>query len=248
MLAVVGPSGGGKSSLVRAGVAAALQRQGRQVRVLTPGPHPMESLAGLGSIAADTVVVVDQCEEVFTLCAVVAERTAFLDALGAHAAHSPLVVALRADRLGDLAAHPAFARLVERGLHLLGAMDDEDLRPAIEIPARQYGLLLEAGLVEVLVGEVEGEPGALPLLSHALRETWVRREGRTLTVAGYRQSGGIRGAVAQSAEQVYEQIAGAADAAARPDAAPRHADPGGRPGAQSDRPSIGWSPTRSAGA
>ena len=77
-------------------------------------------------------------------------------------------MALRADRLGDLAAHPAFARLVERGLHLLGAMDDEDLRAAIETPARQYGLLLEAGLVEVLVGEVEGEPGALPLLSHAL--------------------------------------------------------------------------------
>ena len=206
VLAVVGPSGGGKSSLVRAGVAAALQRQGRAVRIITPGPHPTESITGLGSIAADTVLVVDQCEEVFTLCSVAAERTAFLDALGAHAAHSPLVVALRADRLGDLAAHPAFARLVERGLHLLGAMDDEDLRAAIETPARQYGLLLEPGLVEVLVGEVEGEPGALPLLSHALLQTWARREDRTLTVAGYRQSGGIRGAVAQSAEQVYGQI------------------------------------------
>ena len=123
-----------------------------------------------------------------------------------HAARGPLVVALRADRLGDLAAHPAFARLVERSLHLLGAMDDAALRAAIEAPARQYGLLLEAGLVDVLVGEVEGEPGALPLLSHALRETWVRRQGRTLTVEGYRQSGGIRSAVAQSAERVYEQI------------------------------------------
>ena len=138
----------------------------------------------------------DQCEEVFTLCAVAAERTAFLDALGAHAAHSPLVVALRADRLGDLAAHPAFARLVERGLHLLGAMDDDDLRTAIETPARQYGLLLEAGLVDVLVGEVEGEPGALPLLSHALRETWVRprgshADGRRLPAVG-RHPGGRR--------------------------------------------------------
>jgi hypothetical protein len=148
----------------------------------------MESLTGLGSIAADTVVVVDQCEEVFTLCGMVAERTAFLDALGAHAAHSPLVVALRADRLGDLAGHPSFARLVERGLHLLGAMDDKDLRTAIETPARQYGLLLEAGLVEVLVGEVEGArclAAAIPRLAR----TWVGREGRTLTVAGYRRSG-----------------------------------------------------------
>jgi WD40 repeat protein/DNA-binding SARP family transcriptional activator len=205
-LAVVGPSGGGKSSLVRAGIAATLQRQGRQVRVLSPGSDPEESLIALGSVPAGTVLVVDQCEEAFTLCDDASERTRFLDALIEHAARGPLVVALRADRLGDLAGHPAFARLVERSLHLLGAMDDAGLRAAIEAPARQYGLLLEAGLVDVLVGEVEGEPGALPLLSHALRETWVRRQGRTLTVDGYRQSGGIRSAVAQSAEHVYEQM------------------------------------------
>jgi WD40 repeat protein/DNA-binding SARP family transcriptional activator len=205
-LAVVGPSGGGKSSLVRAGIAATLQRQGRQVRVFSPGTHPEESLTALGTVPAGSVLVVDQCEEAFALCEDAAERTRFLDALVEHAARAPLVVALRADRLGDLAAHPAFARLVERSLHLLGAMDNAALRAAIEAPARQYGLLLEAGLVELLVGEVEGEPGALPLLSHALRETWVRRQGRTLTVEGYRESGGIRSAVAQSAERVYEQI------------------------------------------
>jgi WD40 repeat protein/DNA-binding SARP family transcriptional activator len=205
-LAVVGPSGGGKSSLVRAGIAATLQRQGRHVRVFSPGAHPEESFIALGTVPAGTVLVVDQCEEVFTLCDDAAERTRFLDALIEHAVRGSLVVALRADRLGDLAAHPAFARLVERSLHLLGAMDDAALRAAIEAPARQYGLLLESGLVDVLVGEVEGEPGALPLLSHALRETWVRRQGRTLTVEGYRESGGIRSAVARSAERVYEQI------------------------------------------
>jgi WD40 repeat protein/DNA-binding SARP family transcriptional activator len=205
-LAVVGPSGGGKSSLVRAGIAATLRRQGRQVRVFSPGNHPQESLIAVGKVPAGTVLVVDQCEEAFALCDDAAERTRFLDALIEHAVRAPLVVALRADRLGDLAAHPAFARLVERSLHLLGAMDDAALRAAIEAPARQYGLLLEAGLVDVLVGEVEGEPGAMPLLSHALRETWVRRQGRTLTVEGYRESGGIRSAVAQSAERVYEQI------------------------------------------
>ena len=67
---------------------------------------------------------------------------------------------------------------------------DDDLRAAIEGPARQAGLLLEPGLVDLLVREVEGEPGALPLLSHALRETWQRREGRTLTVGATRQTGG----------------------------------------------------------
>ncbi len=85
-------------------------------------------------------------------------------------------------------------------------MGETDLRAAIEGPAHQAGLLLEPGLVELLVQDVEGEPGALPLLSHALRTTWERREGRTLTVDGYRATGGIRGAVAQSAEALYEQV------------------------------------------
>jgi WD40 repeat protein len=150
------------------------------------------------------VLVVDQCEEAVTLCTDAAEREAFFAALADHAERAPLVVALRADRLGDLSAHPGVARIVERGLFLLQAMGEGDLRAAIEGPARQAGLRLEPGLVDLLVREVEGEPGALPLLSHALRQTWQRREGRTLTVAGYQASGGIRGAVAQSAEQLYE--------------------------------------------
>ena len=113
---------------------------------------------------------------------------------------------MRADRLGDLTEHPGFARLVEVSLYLLGSMGDDELRAAIEGPARTAGLVLEPGLVHVLVHDVEGEPGALPLLSHALRQTWERREGRTLTVDGYRQTGGIRGAVAHSAEALYEAL------------------------------------------
>ena len=97
-------------------------------------------------------------------------------------------------------------RLVESGLYLLAPMTDTQLRSAIEGPARQAALLLEPGLVDLLVREVEGEPGALPLLSHALRETWERREGRVLTTAAYRATGGIRSAVAKSAEDVYERV------------------------------------------
>jgi WD40 repeat protein len=116
-----------------------------------------------------------------------------------------VVVALRADRLGDVSAHAEFAAVVERGLYLLTSMDETGVREAIEGPARRAGLLLEPGLVDLLVRDVEGEPGALPMLSHALLQTWAHREGRSLTVAGYHASGGIRGAVAQSAELVYEQ-------------------------------------------
>jgi WD40 repeat protein len=65
---------------------------------------------------------------------------------------------------------------------------------------------VEPALVEILVREVSGNPGALPMLSHALQETWQRREGRTLTVAGYQASGGIREAVARSAEEVYSGV------------------------------------------
>jgi DNA-binding SARP family transcriptional activator/WD40 repeat protein len=197
---VVGPSGSGKSSLVRAGVVASLRRAGRRVRVITPGAHPMDALtAGHPS----EVLVVDQCEEAVTLCADPAERTAFFAAL---AEREELVVALRADRMGAVAGYPEFARVVERGLHLLNPMTAEELRACVEGPALQAGLLLEPGLVDLLLREVEGEPGALPLLSHALRETWAHREGRTLTVEGYLATGGIRGAVARTADEVWESL------------------------------------------
>ena len=207
ILAVVGPSGCGKSSLVRAGVAASLQRDGRRVVTITPGLHPMAALAGaLPGARSLPTLVVDQCEEAFSLCQDVAERTAFLARLTDHAAEAPLVLSFRADRFADLSSHPEFAHVVEEGLHLLTGMSESELRSAITEPARLAALVVEPGLVDLLIGEVAGQPGALPLMSHVLAETWQRREGRTLTVAGYRASGGIQGAVAQSAEQVYAQL------------------------------------------
>ena len=206
VLAVVGPSGSGKSSLVRAGVAAALERDGRRVVVVTPGAHPSDALTVLPQGDRPRCWWWTSARRRSPSATTPASRPGSSPALAAHAERGPLVVALRADRLGELSAHPVFARLIEPGVYLLGAMGDADLRAAIEGPARQAGLLLEPGLVELLVRDVEGEPGALPLLSHALRTTWERRDGRTLTVDGYRATGGIRGAVAQSAEALYEQV------------------------------------------
>ena len=201
-LAIVGASGSGKSSLARAGVAAALERDGRRVRVMTPGRHPMDALSGMTHRRGD-VLVVDQCEEVLASEVDPAERAAFLAALADIAGLGPLILTLRADRLGEVSRYPAFTHLVERGLHLLGPMQADALRRAIEGPADQAGLRLEPGLVDLLVHEVEGAPGALPLLSHVLRQTWTRREGNTLTVAGYTATGGIQEAVSQSAETVF---------------------------------------------
>jgi DNA-binding SARP family transcriptional activator/WD40 repeat protein len=206
VLAVVGPSGIGKSSLVLAGVVAALTRAGTPVFVTTPGVHPFGSLAGLKPRGRQTLVV-DQVEEAVTVCSDAAERERYFAALAAHVgAGGALVLSLRADHLGDLAPYPDIARVLEDGLYLLGPMGEADLRSAVEGPARRAGLRLEPGLIDLLVREVEGEPAALPMLSHVLRETWERREGPTLTVAGYRATGGIRHAVAKSAESLYDAM------------------------------------------
>jgi DNA-binding SARP family transcriptional activator/WD40 repeat protein len=207
VVAVLGPSGCGKSSLTRAGVAAALERDGRRVTVMSPGAQPAEALAAARPRLTD-VLVVDQCEEALALDPDAGERRDFFDQLVAFAGRGRgvLVISLRADRLGELSAHPEFARLVERGLYLLGAMTEPDLRLAIGGPAAQAGLRLEPGLVDLLVREVEGEPAALPLLSHVLRQTWKHREGQTMTVAGYAATGGVREAISQSAEGVFRDL------------------------------------------
>ena len=206
-LALVGPSGSGKSSLLRAGVLAALRRRGHRCVLITPGPRPLEALSALPEDApVGTVLAVDQAEEVFALCDDVQERRTFLERLADESRRRPVLLSLRGDRLSQVTEHVGFSRLVEQGLHLVGALDDAGLRDAIERPARQAGLLLEPGLVELLVREVRDDPGALPLLSHALVETWQRREGNTLTVEGYHASGGIHGAVAQSAELLYSKV------------------------------------------
>ncbi|TCC47610.1 hypothetical protein E0H75_22865 [Kribbella capetownensis] len=204
VLAVAGPSGCGKSSLIRAGVAATLRRDGRQIVVMTPGPHPVAALAAALSGTTGPVLLVDQFEEVFSLCQDKTERVAFFTALTEHEA--PLIISIRTDRLADVSESPTFARLVERGLYLLSAMTPDNLRAAIEEPARMASLVVEPGLVDLLVDDVPDQSKALPLMSHAVRETWQRREGRTLTIAGYNASGGIRNAVAQSAEAVHERL------------------------------------------
>lgn len=206
VLALVGRSGSGKSSLLRAGVAAALQRLSRPSVTITPGSRPIESLTALELAPRGAALLIDQFEELFSLCDRPEEQQEFLRVLVAAASSRTVAVALRADHLADLAAHPEFSRLVERGMYLVGGLDEEGLRSAVETPARQAGLLIEPGLVDLLVREVRNEPGALPLMSHALQETWTRREGGTLTVAGYRASGGINGAVAQSAEGLYSRV------------------------------------------
>ncbi|MEU1973529.1 BTAD domain-containing putative transcriptional regulator [Microbacterium sp. NPDC019599] len=201
VIVVAGPSGVGKSSYVRAGLGAQLTARGREVIVVTPGAHPVRTLDALPPMRSTDVLVVDQCEQALVSCADEEERSAFFRRLVEQLFRGPLIVAIRADRLGDLALHAEFSGVLRSHVTMLGPLSEEGMRAAIEEPARRAGLLLEPGLVDLLLREAHG--GALPLVSHSLRQTWLRREGRTLTVDGYRESGGIEGSVARTAEQLY---------------------------------------------
>jgi WD40 repeat protein len=163
------------------------------------------------------LVFVDQFEETFTLCRDATERAAFAEALTALAdrADTVVVLAVRADQLGRCAELADIADLISGNEVLVGPMRESELGRAIELPARRAGLALERGLADIIVGDVAGRAGALPLLSTALVETWERRHDRTLTLAGYRAAGGVNGALAHLAEDTYASLAGDARVAAR---------------------------------
>ncbi|MET0903473.1 MAG: protein kinase, partial [Acidimicrobiales bacterium] len=194
-LAVVGASGSGKSSVLRAGVAPHLGIE----CIITPGAQPLAALAEV-----EGALVIDQFEELFTQGARDDERAAFLDRLLAWP--HPVAIGLRADFYGACAQHPGLADAVAQHQVLLRPMAAEELRRAITEPATRAGLKIESGLVDVLVAEVSGEPGALPLLSHALRSTWEVRDGRTLTLERYRSTGGVEGAIAATADGAVDTL------------------------------------------
>lgn len=218
-LTVVGASGSGKSSLIRAGLAVAMRQAGWDVIVLTPGEHPLRLVAMLvdenqvEARSAPLLILVDQFEEVFTLCREESERVAFIEKLlelaSEPAKRITVVVALRADFYSHCAQYPALRLAVAAQQEYIGQMSADELRRAIEEPAKQNGWELEQGLVDVLLNDIgaqgigQPEPGALPLLSHALLATWERRRGRMMTLEGYHASGGVRGAIAETAENLF---------------------------------------------
>ncbi|MCD9876926.1 nSTAND1 domain-containing NTPase [Streptomyces guryensis] len=224
---VFGASGSGKSSLLRAGLIPVLReriaQQGRTavLRILTPGARPATTYGHLLTPEDDdpeSWVVVDQFEEVFTLCRERAERDRFLDLLlAARDAGSRLrvLIAVRSDFYARCAEHPRLAEALHASGLLVGPMTADELREAVIGPAQAAGLIVERTLTARIVEDVLDEPGGLPMLSHALLETWRRRKGRMLTLAAYEAAGGVRGAIAASAEEAYGELSPAQTHAAR---------------------------------
>ncbi|WP_052346900.1 nSTAND1 domain-containing NTPase [Streptomyces prunicolor] len=178
------------------------------------------------SPAAGLVVVVDQFEEVFTACGDETERQWFidvLDRLAGPAGGAVVVLGVRADFYAACTAHPQLRAALQAGPVLLEPMTEDELKEAIRRPAANVGLDVEDGLVELLLADLGavGGPvgtsttGRLPLLAHALRATWQQRHGHTLTVDGYRVTGGIQGAIATTANRLYDILPPPCQEAAR---------------------------------
>ena len=165
-----------------------------------------------------TLLLIDQFEELFTLCRDEFEREAFIDNLLTAIPLLPagvgpgvkgnitLIITLRADFYAHLAQYPDLRDAVAENQEYIGPMTTEELRRAMEEPARRGHWEFEPGLVDLILRDVGDEPGALPLLSHALLETWKRRAGHMLTLKGYADAGGVRGAIAHTAESVYQNL------------------------------------------
>ena len=247
-LAVSGPSGSGKSSLILAGLIPALKANairgsdqwsypGRMV----PGSDPLANLAGvlLGSGAASAaiteaakrlrahpdyviellrhrnnetvVLVIDQFEELSTLCDDDATRQAFenciIELVGAKGnPRAVVIMTMRSDFINAVAREPGLQSLLEDALQPMTPLTATELREAIERPAQRIGLKFEAGVVEALMHDILGEPAALPLLQFTLLKLWERREHNRITLDAYRKLGGGRLALTRTADQYIERL------------------------------------------
>ena len=215
LLGVVGPSGSGKSSVVRAGLLPALAAgvlpgsDHWPQRLIRPGEHPSAELRHAVNGLPDghrIVLTVDQFEETFTRCRDEEDRARFVEALVRLTHDRPgsvVVLAIRADFYGQCAAYPELARRLAANHVLVGAMGRVELRQVIVGPAGRARLEVDPELVDALVADVEDEPGGMPLLSSALLELWQLRDGRRMRRASYNETGGVLGAVARIAEEAY---------------------------------------------
>jgi WD40 repeat protein/adenylylsulfate kinase-like enzyme len=251
LVAVVGPSGSGKSSVVYAGLIPKLRKEGNWlIASFRPGKEPFLPLAsalvrqlepeagetkqlreavGLASNLQNGIItlqqvvsrildrnsgkrfllVADQFEELYTLCQVKEEQERFVNELLTAIAQEniTLVLTLRADFYGYVLSYrPLRDALEEYTPQLLSSMKREELQAAIELPAQKLEVQLEAQLTQHILDDVGEEPGNLPLLEFALTRLWEKQINRELTHQAYEEIGGVKKAIANHAEQVYQQL------------------------------------------
>jgi WD40 repeat protein/energy-coupling factor transporter ATP-binding protein EcfA2 len=257
LVAVIGRSGSGKSSVVFAGLIPKLgQKRGWLIRDFRPEKRPFYNLAKAlipllepkmtetdklvevrkqaealqqGDLALQDIVkailqkkpsaqhfllVVDQFEELYTLCQVAEERQQFLNQLVATVAAAQqertpdftLLITLRDDFLGQALSYRPFVDALQHNQLILGPMNRQELKDAIEKPAQKLGVQLQEGLTKIILDTVSREPGSLPLLEFALKLLWEKQNDGKLTHAAYEEIGGVEKALANHAEHVYQKL------------------------------------------
>ncbi|AIS02323.1 WD40 repeat domain-containing protein [Streptomyces glaucescens] len=196
------------------------------------GPHVQRHAQPTNDDSAECrlVLVVDQLEELFTLCSDERERREFLDTVLRLADAGPdgappvalVVFGLRSDFYTHCATHAGLLHALERNQVIVGPLSRAGVRAAILHPARAVGLDVEPGLVQILLRDLGApeldstqpdtdeadayEVGRLPLLAHALRATWLCRAGHVLTVDGYESTGGIAYSVRAEADRCFDGL------------------------------------------
>ena len=254
LIAVVGASGSGKSSVVRAGLVPELRKSRErvwEVTTIVPTDRPVHALAAVlmpllepdmsetdrlidtnklaEALLQRTVklravvdralvkqpgtdrllLIIDQWEELFTLCKDDKARRCFIDNVleATVTARVSVVFTLRGDFFGRaITGYRPLSDRVQGSQVNLGPMRREELRLAIEEPARQVGLIFEAGLVDLMLEQASDEPGQLPLLEFVLRQLWVQRRGGELHHEAYKAMGQLEGAIAKKAESLYLKL------------------------------------------
>jgi WD40 repeat protein len=257
---VLGTSGSGKSSLVKAGLISALklaEESGKQKWVILapmrPGESPLNALNKIltkSGSASSTIlslsnqeknqvicnkiddlispgskllVVIDQAEELFTLCQNAEERKDFINLLARllnnYQQQLRIVLTLRSEfepQIRDAIKENHWQKAWQDGRFIVTPMNREELQQAIEEPAAQRALFFESPqLVNNLIDEVVQMPGALPLLSFTLSELYLKylkaeekleRNDRTITKADYLAIGGVARSLTQTADKTYEKL------------------------------------------
>jgi formylglycine-generating enzyme required for sulfatase activity len=233
---VVGVSGIGKSSLVKAKLIPEMEQRGYQILLMKPWSNPIQRLKdaltedtgadvgeleeqidreGLLAAIADlptkrNLLVIDQFEEVFTVCSREDERSKFIQMLVDVAQQDNsdfmIVATMRIDFLPEC-SRANLNKIVNEQMVVISDMSENELRDAIAKPAETQGYQLSDGLLDSILQDIEAEPNCLPLLEFALQELWQTRDRqkRLLTLDGYREMNRLKGALNCHAEKLYAE-------------------------------------------
>ena len=211
---LAGPSGAGKSSVLRAGLIPILRERGLRVAVMFPGDNPQANLelaladetAGIddGPSAVD-VVAVDQFEELFTQTSA-DDASQFIARVTDGSDAVRWVLTVRADFLGDLLADHELGRKLQEALILVPPLEDHEVEAAIVEPGKRVGVDVEPSLVARVAQDVQAKASSLPLMQYALTDLFERRRGELLTLDAYVRAGGLAGALARRADEVYQRL------------------------------------------